>query len=62
MKGFQINDTANDMHGIAIINTNSQSFGWVTMKDDVMHGPIIFHGLMPVNPVRCTLLKLTKYF
>ena len=50
------------MNGIAIINTNSQSIGWVTMKDDVMHGPIIFHGLMPVNPVRYTSYKLMKYF
>ena len=49
------------MSGTAIIDTNSQSFGWVTMKDDVMHGPIIFQGLMPVNPVRCNLLLNTTY-
>ena len=40
------------LSGIAIIETDTQSFGWVTLKDNVMHGPVIFQGIMPVNPVR----------
>ena len=40
------------LNGIAQIETEAHSFGWVTMKDDVMHGPVVFQGLMPVNPVR----------
>ena len=38
--------------GITIIETDTQSFGWVTMKDNVMHGPVVFQGIMPFNPVR----------
>ena len=39
------------LNGISVVETNTQSFGWVTMKDNVIHGPVIFHALMPVNPV-----------
>ena len=40
------------LNGIAIIETDTQSFGWVTMKDNVIHGPVVFQGIMPVNPVK----------
>ena len=40
------------LSGIAIIETETQSFGWVTIKDNVMHGPVVFQGILPVNPVR----------
>ena len=41
-----------ELNGIAIIGTNTVSSGWVTVKDGVLHGPVIFHGLHPVLPVK----------
>ena len=40
------------LNGIVTIETNTMSSGWVTVKNGVMHGPVVFHGLMPVIPVR----------
>ena len=40
-----------ELNGIALIETDTSSFGWVTMKNGVMHGPVVFQALMPVNPV-----------
>ena len=45
-----------ELNGIANVGTNTMSSGWVTVKDGVLHGPVIFHGLHPVLPVRWGIL------
>ena len=49
IKGYFI---SGELNGIVIVGTNTESSGWVTVKDGVLHGPVIFHGLHPVLPVR----------
>ena len=43
--------TNGELNGIAVVNTNTFSSGWLTVKNGVIHGPCLFHGLQPILPV-----------
>ena len=43
--------THGELHGIAVVYTDTLSYGWVTVKRNVLHGPCVFHGILPNPPV-----------
>ena len=45
--------THGNLNGLTFISTNaSSSYGWLSVKDDVLHGPCVFFGIQPLLPVR----------
>lgn len=50
------------LNGIVTIETNTISSGWALVRKGVMHGPVVFHGLMPVIPVRRVTRLLVRSF
>ena len=39
------------LNGITMVKTNTMSSGWLTVKNGILHGPVVLYGLHPILPV-----------